>query len=109
MPWVTPTNVSSLQEIDHEKERIFLAHSQAHATPEQILKVLPEGAGRYHLYRFKHEFNNQTISSTCTFTTIHCRSNRIHLRPSSLSLFGAGLRFKNQTAHGLRELQGKRD
>lgn len=57
-------NIDYVQmEIDHEKERILLSHSQAHATPEKILEVLPEGAGRYHLYRFKHEFNNQTISS----------------------------------------------
>lgn len=49
-------------EIDHERERILLAHSESHPNPERIQKCLPENAGRYHIYRFTHEFNNEQIA-----------------------------------------------
>ncbi|CAF0782818.1 unnamed protein product [Didymodactylos carnosus] len=45
-------------EIDHEKERILLSHSEAHVTPEKIQKCIPNNEGRYHVYRFIHEFNH---------------------------------------------------
>lgn len=48
-------------EIDHEKEVILLSHSESHPTPERIQKCLPNQEGRYHVYRFKHEFNNANL------------------------------------------------
>ncbi len=42
-----------------------MSHSEANATPEQIQKFLPDNAGRYHIYRFKHDFNNETLNSLC--------------------------------------------
>ncbi|CAF2387793.1 unnamed protein product [Rotaria sp. Silwood2] len=50
-------------DIDHEKELILLSHSEAHATPEHIRKHLPDQQGRYHLYRFKHEFDHKKLDS----------------------------------------------
>jgi len=50
-------------EIDYERERILLAHSESHPTPERIQKCLPTNAGRYHVYRFKHDFNHETVES----------------------------------------------
>ncbi|CAF0820152.1 unnamed protein product [Rotaria sp. Silwood1] len=57
-------NVDYIQfDIDLEKELILLSHSEAHATLEHIRKYLPDQQGRYHMYRFKHEFNHKKFDS----------------------------------------------
>ncbi|CAF1216208.1 unnamed protein product [Adineta steineri] len=57
-------NVDYIQlEIDHEKERILLSHSESHATPEHIQKCLPSQQGRYHIYRLKHDYNQKQFDS----------------------------------------------
>ncbi|UJR35849.1 hypothetical protein I4U23_028593 [Adineta vaga] len=67
-------------EIDHEKERIFLSHSESTATPEHIRTCLPENAGRYHLYRFTHDFNNETIHSTFFLYSVPGHGSKIKQR-----------------------------
>ena len=57
--------LSICQDIDSEKELIQLSHSEANITSENIRKCLPENAGRYHIYRFKHDFNGDAIESVC--------------------------------------------
>lgn len=49
------------KEIDDEKELIQLSHSEENMTPENIQKSLPANAGRYHIYRFKPDFNDESI------------------------------------------------
>ncbi len=44
---------------------ILLSHSESQATPEHIQKCLPDQQGRYHVYRFKHEFNQQNLEPMC--------------------------------------------
>ncbi|CAF0906034.1 unnamed protein product [Adineta steineri] len=67
-------------EIDHEKERTLLSHSESHVTPEQIQKLLPDNAGRYHIYRFKHDFNNETINSTFFLYSVPGHGSKIKQR-----------------------------
>ncbi|CAF4258603.1 unnamed protein product [Adineta steineri] len=74
-------NVDYVQlEIDHEKERTLLSHSESHVTPEQIQKLLPDNAGRYHIYRFKHDFNNETINSTFFLYSVPGHGSKIKQR-----------------------------
>lgn len=67
-------------EIDHEKEQILLAHSEAHATPEHIRKSTPESAGRYHIYHFKHEFNGQNVASNVFLYSVPGQGSKIKQR-----------------------------
>lgn len=67
-------------EIDDEKERILLAHSEAHATADHIRKCIPEHAGRYHIYRFKHEFNNEMIGSILFLYSVPGHGSKIKQR-----------------------------
>ncbi|CAF1563673.1 unnamed protein product [Adineta ricciae] len=67
-------------EVDHEKERIFLTHSESNATPESIQKLFPENAGRYHVYRFTHEFNNETLHSNFFLYSVPGHGSKIKQR-----------------------------
>ncbi|CAF1002276.1 unnamed protein product [Rotaria sordida] len=67
-------------EIDHEQERILLAHSESHATPENIQKCLPNNAGRYHIYRFKHDFRDETLSSLFFLYSVPGHGSKIKQR-----------------------------
>ncbi|CAF4546842.1 unnamed protein product [Rotaria sp. Silwood1] len=74
-------NVDYVQlEIDHEQERVLLAHSESHATPEHIQKCLPNNAGRYHIYRFKHNFHEQTLNSLFFLYSVPGHGSKIKQR-----------------------------
>ncbi|CAF0863300.1 unnamed protein product [Adineta ricciae] len=67
-------------EIDDDAERILLSHSESHATPEHIRKCLPDQQGRYHVYRFKHDYNNQPIDSMFFLYSVPGHGSKIKQR-----------------------------
>lgn len=67
-------------EIDHERERILLSHSEAHATPEHLQKCLPHNEGRYHIYRFKYNFQNDEKSSIFFLYSVPGHGSKIKQR-----------------------------
>jgi len=74
-------NVDYIQlEIDHEKERILLSHSESHVTPEHIQKCIPDEQGRYHIYKFKHEFNQKHFDSILFLYSVPGHGSKIKQR-----------------------------
>ncbi|CAF1124371.1 unnamed protein product [Didymodactylos carnosus] len=57
-------------EIDHEKERILLSHSDANMTPEKIQQCMPNNEGRYHVYRFVHEFDDAPCENVLSIYSV---------------------------------------